>query len=116
MDNVKIDIAVVNGINERGCESPKSRYSSLTINPTNIEEAKLKPTDIKKVLRILSSLSLKVLRITKPGKNDKYANTKTSLTKAIFRQITAIKNSVKNGMTKMSFLVFKSSPSEIHAS
>jgi hypothetical protein len=68
---VKADIAIVKGIIDRGCENPRITYSSLTNNPTNIEATILNPTDIKKMLKSLSSLSLNNLRITKPGTNDK---------------------------------------------
>ena len=71
MINEKTEIATVKGIIDRGCENPKRTYSSLTNNPTNIEENKLKPTDIKNNFIMPSSFSLSSLRIANPGTNDR---------------------------------------------
>ena len=68
---VKADTAVDNGKIDRGCEKPHTEYNPQTNSPTNIEKAILKPTENNKVFRKLICLSLKILRRTNPGTNDK---------------------------------------------
>jgi hypothetical protein len=62
---------IVNGMVVKGCEMPRLRYNWLINNPTNIKNAILKPTENNITSTTLVSFSLRSLRRTNPGINER---------------------------------------------
>jgi hypothetical protein len=69
--NVKRLRVIVNGIVVKGCEIPRAGYNWLISNPTSIKNAILKLTENNTASTTLVSFSLRILRITNPGINER---------------------------------------------
>jgi hypothetical protein len=102
---VKMEMAIVKGITERGVERPRIMYSSFTNRPTNIDTNKLSPTETKRQLRLPSSSILNALRRTNPGTNDRYVNTTAFLISGISNKIVVRSNNVAIGTVKKLILI-----------